>query len=102
MLTVRGSEKRKGGICVLCCGFLVVFYPLTMAFMVGLRFRLWLMAIFAVSGSRSIVIMMAQPLCMLRWGLRRTLMLLLGTFNVAVEPSGYVALAVSTCILIMV
>jgi len=78
-------------------------YPLIMAFIVGLRFRLWLMAILAVSGSRSIVTMMAPLLCMIRWGFKRTLMYSLGTRSGStVEPSGYVALAVSTCIRIMV
>ncbi len=80
----------------------LVVYSLTMAFMVGLRFRLWLMAIFAVSGSRSIVTAMEPPACIIRWGFRRTLMWLLGTSSGVVEPSGYVALAVSTCIRIMV
>ena len=77
-------------------------YPLTMAFMVGLRFNAGLLAMLIVCGSRSIVIAMAPPLSMIRWGFKRTLMLLLGTLRLVVEPSVYVALAVSTCIFIMV
>ncbi len=93
------KKKREG---IVLGRIVVVVYPLTMAFMVGLRFSIGLWAMLIVSGSRSIVIVMAPPLCMIRWGLRRTLMLLLGTLRLAVEPSANVALAVSTCIFIMV
>jgi len=78
-------------------------HPLTMAFIVGFRFRLLLIAILAVSGSRSIVTVMAPSLCMIKWGFSRTFIHSLGTRSGSiVEPSGYVALAVSTCIRIMV
>jgi len=92
-------EKKGGGRdCVLW-----FFYPLIMAFMVGLRFRLWLMFILSVSGSRSIVTVMAPLLCMIRWGLSSTLIHSLGTLSKSnVVPSSRVALAVRTCILIMV
>ena len=75
-----------------------------MAFMVGLRFRLWLIAIFAVSGSRSIVIAMAPPACITRWGLSMMSILPLATrlSGGVVVPSAYVALAVSACIRILV
>ncbi len=75
-----------------------------MAFMVGLKFRLWLMAICAVIGSKSIVTAMEPPDCIIRWGLSIMSILPLATklSGGVVEPSAYVALAVSACIRILV
>ncbi len=78
-------------------------YPLIMAFIVGLRFNVgWLLAIFIVPGSRSIVTVMAPLLCIIRCGFRSTLISSLGTRNCSVKPSVYVALAVRTCMRIIV
>ena len=101
-LGVKGKEVRKereSGV-VFFRGFMG--QSLTMAFIVGLRFTAGLLAMLIVSGSRSIVMVMAALFCMIRWGLSMTLIHSLGTRSGPVEPLRYVALAVSMCILIIV